>query len=471
MLFNTIQFAVFFAIVLVLYRELPPRWRNELLLGASLVFYALWIPAYLLLLVAAITVNYLLVRRMQTSRRPLLHLVASIVFTVGLLVYFKYAVLIADTLVPLLSPTFDMSRQVREVFLPLGISFYSFQIIALSVDVYRGRVRELPSFSRYALFVSFFPQLIAGPILRGNDFLPQLERGGLQDSVRTRRGLWLIASGLAKKVILADFFLAPFVNEIFDQPQLARAPFHLVATYAFAFQIYFDFSGYSDMARGLACLLGFELPLNFMEPYLSKNPAEFWQRWHITLSTWLRDYIFVPLGGVSRGARWAIPAFGTMLVGGLWHGAAWTFALWGAYHGLLLILHRGSAPLLRKVTPQGVTGRRLWTALSVVVTFHLMCVGLVIFRATSSEDARTILGSILWGSWAEGWPAMALGLVTLCMLLHGLERVLRLHLPEIQRVAATRWWGALAEGLAMGTIVALVIAVSGTGAEFIYFQF
>ena len=471
MLFNTLQFAVFFGIVLVLYRNSPSRWRNGVLLAASLVFYALWIPVYLLLLLAAITVNYLLVRRMQASRRPLLYLIASIAFTLGMLVYFKYAVLLASTLAPLLSPTFALSQEARQIFLPLGISFYSFQIIALSVDVYRGSLRELPSLSRYALFVSFFPQLIAGPILRGNDFLPQLERGGLQDSVRNRRGLWLIASGLVKKVILADFFLAPFVNEVFDQPQLARAPFHLIATYAFAFQIYFDFSGYSDMARGLACLLGFELPLNFMEPYLSKNPSEFWQRWHITLSTWLRDYIFVPLGGVSRGARWALPAFGTMLLGGLWHGAAWTFALWGAYHGLLLILHRGSTPLLRKIMPRGPTGSRLWTALSVVVTFHLMCVGLVIFRAASFGDARTILGSIAWGKWSEGWPAMALGLVILCMVLHVLERALRLRLPELQRIAATRWWGTLAEGLAMGAILAVVIAVSGSGAEFIYFQF
>ncbi|MBW2419057.1 MAG: MBOAT family protein [Deltaproteobacteria bacterium] len=471
MLFNTLQFAVFFGIVLLLYRELPARRRNGLLLGASLVFYALWIPAYLLLLVSAITVNYLLVRRIRSSARPMLPLIGSVAFTVGLLVYYKYAAMLADTLAPLLSPSIAISPEAREIFLPLGISFYSFQIIALSVDVYRGSVRELPSFGRYALFVSFFPQLIAGPILRGNDFLPQLERGGQRSGERNRRGLWLIASGLVKKVILADFLLAPFVNEVFDQPQLARAPFHLVATYAFAFQIYFDFSGYSDMARGLACLLGFELPLNFMEPYLSKNPSEFWQRWHITLSTWLRDYIFVPLGGASRGARWAIPAFGTLLVGGLWHGAAWTFALWGAYHGLLLILHRGCAPLLRKITPRGTTGRSLWSVLSVVVTFHLMCVGLVIFRAASFEDARTMLGSMLWGAWMDGWPAMAMALVLLCMLLHGLERILRLHLPAIQRLAATRWWGALAEGLAMGAIVALVIAVSGSGAEFIYFQF
>jgi len=316
MLFNTLQFAVFFAIVLVLYRNIPSRWRNGVLLAASLVFYALWIPVYLLLLLAAITVNYLLVRRMQTSRRPLLYLIASIAFTLTMLVYFKYAtllastlapLLLASTLAPLLSPTFALSEEARQIFLPLGISFYSFQIIALSVDLYRGSLRELPSLSRYALFVSFFPQLIAGPILRGNDFLPQLERGGLQDSVRNRRGLWLIASGLVKKVILADFFLAPFVNEVFDQPQLARAPFHLIATYAFAFQIYFDFSGYSDMARGLACLLGFELPLNFMEPYLSKNPSEFWQRWHITLSTWLRDYIFVPPGyATTSSCPWVV---------------------------------------------------------------------------------------------------------------------------------------------------------------------
>jgi alginate O-acetyltransferase complex protein AlgI len=471
MLFNTFQFAIFFGVLLLLYRSLPQKARNPLLLVASILFYSLWIPSYLLLLLADLVVNYALLRAMVRSARPKPYLVASIVFTLGLLGWFKYAALFLETVMPVLQGTFGWTPQVPELFLPLGISFYSFQIIALSVDTYRGSIPPVKSFSRYALFISFFPQLIAGPILRGREFLPQLEAGGEITAERNRRGVWLLASGLVKKVIFADFLLSTFVNDVFYIPEIGSAPFHLIAVYSFAFQIYFDFSGYSDMARGLACLLGFELPLNFMEPYLSKNPSEFWQRWHITLSTWLRDYIFVPLGGASRGARWALPAFGTMLVGGLWHGAAWTFALWGAYHGLLLILHRGSTPLLRKVMPRGPAGSRLWSALSVVVTFHLMCVGLVIFRAASFGDARTILGSIAWGNWSEGWPAMALGLVILCMALHVLERALRLRLPELQRIAATRWWGTLAEGLAMGAILALVIAVSGSGAEFIYFQF
>ncbi|MBW2419024.1 MAG: MBOAT family protein, partial [Deltaproteobacteria bacterium] len=274
MLFNTFQFVIFFGVLLLLYRSLPGSARNPLLLIASILFYSLWIPSYLLLLAVDLVVNYALLRAMVRSTRPKPYLVVSIVFTLGLLGCFKYAALFIESAMPALQGVFGWTPQVPELFLPLGISFYSFQIIALCVDTYRGSIEPVKRFSRYALFISFFPQLIAGPILRGYEFLPQLERGGQISAERTRRGLWLLASGLVKKVIFADFLLATFVDDVFYIPGVASAPFHLVAVYSFAFQIYFDFSGYTDMARGLACLLGFELPLNFMEPYLARNPSE-----------------------------------------------------------------------------------------------------------------------------------------------------------------------------------------------------
>lgn len=471
MLFNTIQFAIFFALVLALYRVSPSNRRNSLLLGASFIFYFLWIPAYLLLLLIDLAVNYVLMRSMLRSARPRLFLLASVGFTLALLGYFKYAAMFAETLLPILSTGFGWTPSVPDIFLPLGISFYSFQIIALNVDIYRRNIEPVESFGRYALFISFFPQLIAGPILRGHEFLGQLERGGTMNRARTRRGLWLISSGLVKKVLLADFLLAPFIDDVFALPEIGSAPFQLIAVYSFAFQIYFDFSGYSDIARGLALLFGFELPLNFEEPYLSKNPSEFWRRWHITLSRWLRDYIFVLASDGRSWLRGVGAVFITMFLGGLWHGAEWTFALWGVYHGVLLILHRICSRPLARIAPATGIRRKLWDGVCIAATFQMICLGLTIFRAASHADAMTILDHLVTGDYGSGWPAMQSGLVLLCVVLHFAERTIRLRLPHIHRVAENRWWGTLIEGMAMGAILALVIAASGSGGEFIYFQF
>ncbi|MCP4038527.1 MAG: MBOAT family protein [bacterium] len=471
MLFNTFQFAAFFTLVYVLYRASPSDRRGSLLLGASFVFYTLWIPAYFLLLLADLVVNFALMRAMHRSPRPGLLLGVSVAFTLGLLGVFKYAAMFVETLLPVLSSSFGWTPDLPDIFLPLGISFYSFQIIALQVDVYRRNAEPVETFSRYALFISFFPQLIAGPILRGHEFLGQLERGGEMTRQRNRRGLWLVASGLTKKVILADFLLAPYVDEIFATPEIGTTALQLIAIYSFAFQIYFDFSGYCDIARGLALWLGFELPGNFEEPYLSKDPAEFWRRWHITLSRWLRDYIFVPVSS-RRGGTGAVGAlFITMFLGGLWHGAAWTFALWGMYHGALLILHRVASPLLSRITPRAGVARLAWDGLCIFVTFQLICLGLAIFRAASFEDALAIYGTVLSFDFTSPWPAFQTTLVVLCIALHFAERVVRLRLPQIQTAVGERVFGPLVEGLAFGTIVALAIAASGSGGEFIYFQF
>jgi D-alanyl-lipoteichoic acid acyltransferase DltB (MBOAT superfamily) len=245
----------------------------------------------------------------------------------------------------------------------------------------------------------------------------------------------------------------------------------LIATYSFAFQIYFDFSGYSDIARGLALLFGFELTLNFEEPYLSKNPSEFWRRWHITLSRWLRDYLFVPLSDGPGAARAVGAVVVTMFLGGLWHGAQWTFALWGVYHGGLLILHRICSRPLTRIAPAAGFARKLWDGLCVAATFQMICVGLTIFRASTYDDALTILDGLASADYGDGWPAMQSGLVLLCIALHFGERTIRNRLPEIHRVSANHWAGRLLESVAMGAVVALVIAASGSGGEFIYFQF
>ena len=471
MLFNSIPFALFFAFVLISYKVAPPKRRNSVLLASSLIFYSLWIPSYLILLLVDLWVNYALMRAMVVSERPKIFLAASITFTLGLLGYFKYAALFIETLSPLLSSGFGWSPEIPRIFLPLGISFYSFQIISLSIDTYRRNIEAVSSFSRYALFISFFPQLIAGPILRGSEFLGQLELGGAMSRERNRRGLWLIASGLVKKIVFADFLLAPFVDHIFSTPDIGSAPFHLIAAYSFAFQIYFDFSGYSDMARGMALLLGFEIPMNFLEPYLARNPSEFWRLWHITLSRWLRDYLFT-LGGASRSRlRSARNLFLTMLLGGMWHGAAWTFALWGAYHGALLLLHRALVAPLSRLEPRGAFAKKLWHGLCVVVMFQLTCIGLIVFRSASFADAQDLYLSLFTSSYFEGWPVMQTTIVTLCIALHPIERRIRLALPGIHQSLATHTFGPLLEGLALGGIVAMALAASGSGGEFIYFQF
>jgi alginate O-acetyltransferase complex protein AlgI len=462
MLFNTAQFAVFLILVVLVHALLPRSWRNAWLLVASIVFYGLWIPVYLLLLLAILVVNYFFAIAIARGARPKLPLVASIIFTLGVLAYFKYWNFLLENLVWLIGP-----RPAAEVFLPLGISFYSFVIIALNVDLYR-RQMDLPKFSQYALFVTFFPHMIAGPILRGSEFLPQLELRGVYTQDRIRRGLWLIAGGLFKKVVMGDFLLAPFVNEVFARPGAASAPDHLLAAYSLAFQIYCDFSGYSDMARGMACLLGYELPLNFAEPYLSRNPAEFWRRWHMTLSRWLRDYLYIPLGGNRGGAvRTSANLMITMVLGGLWHGASWNFLIWGGLHGLLLIVHR----LIRGQHEELPLGFRLGDVVAIIATFHATTVLWIFFRASDFTASMSFLQALVAGDWNADWPLLQVIIVGSCLLAHILERMVVERSHEIILTTRRSWRFAVTEGVAFGAVLALAVLCNGTGAAFIYFQF
>jgi D-alanyl-lipoteichoic acid acyltransferase DltB (MBOAT superfamily) len=372
------------------------------------------------------------------------------------------------TVAPMLDGLFGIEPPVPEVFLPLGISFYSFQLLGLSIDTYRGQIEPIRDFRRYLLFIAFFPQLIAGPILRGHEFLPQLARGGEMTFDRTRRGLWLIGVGLFKKVVLADFLLSGFVNDAFGADLVASTPFLLIGLYSFAFQIYYDFSGYTDMARGMALLLGFELPLNFMEPYLARNPSEFWRRWHITLSRWLQDYLYIPLGG-NRGTAFFTyrNLMLTMLLGGLWHGASWNFVVWGAIHGAILVAHRRfGRPALPEDAPYG------WRdALKSLVLFQVVCLAWVFFRAETFSGAIEYIRLMAVSGNTIGWPVWQTSVVVFCASLHGLERIARRRAPALrERIDAAPVGGAL-EGLAFGLVFGLAVMVAGAGGEFIYFQF
>ena len=472
MLFVTFQFAFFFLALLLLLR-LSSRRRalgNPILLAASLLFYALWIPAYLPLLLATVGINYALLRGMTAceprSPRRRAYLTGSIVFTISLLLYFKYAAFLVESAFPFLAQLAG-AVPIPDVLLPLGISFYSFQIVSLAVDTYREDGPVIEGLSHYALYIAFFPQLIAGPILRGRELLPQLSAGAQPNSKRFRRGAWLLALGVTKKLVLADFLLAPFADSVFEMPGVANARFHWVALYAFAFQIYFDFSGYTDIARGLALWIGFELPENFHEPYLSRNPSEFWRRWHITLSRWLRDYLYIPLGGNrAGGSRSLLNLMLTMLLGGLWHGAAWNFVIWGGLHGLLLIVHRqwrAPGPSARPID---------WRdAPHIFLNFNFICLAWVFFRAPSLAEAGQFIAGMLGGGVGSGWPVLPTLVVVACAALHGLERWARLHGAALRAGANRRPWGPFLQAAGLGCIAGLAIAVAGAGNQFIYFQF
>jgi len=394
MLFNSLPFAVFLVTICLLLRALPPRSRPSLLLIASLLFYALWIPVYLLLLLFEIAVNYALLRGMLRSPRPRLWLTTSIVFSLGLLAVFKYTAFAIATAAPLLAHAFGTAPAVPEILLPLGISFYTFQMLGLAIDSYRRDFAPAPGLARYTLFIAFFPHFIAGPILRGRDLLPQLEHGIVFDSGKTHRGIWLLACGLAKKTIFADFLLAPFVDAVFAFPGVSTAPVHLVAAWAFAFQIYFDFSGYTDMARA--------------------------------------------------GASWC--------------GEACTACCSSC-------TARSSAGRLR--TDAALRWRDLP---KILLLFHATCLLWLFFRAATFADAWLFAHRLFTGNYAAPWPALPLATVLLCAALHPLERLARNRLPRLQR-ALGGTWGGLVEGLALGAILALALAVSGSGGEFIYFQF
>ena len=386
MLFNTLTFFALLALTLALYWMVPrQRVRLSFLFAASLIFYGYhhWPSVFLLL--GTIGFNYT-VGRAQAKRRSLGLLVTAIVTNLSLLFWFKYSSFIADNVNWALS-LFGTGLAVPTppVFLPLGISFFTFQVIAYQVDVYHSVVAPEPSLLRFAVFKSFFAQLIAGPIVRAKDFLPQLQARLRFDPALFHQGCWLVLAGLALKIGAADV-LAQFANEAFRNPAALTTVGAWTGLYAYAFQLYADFWGYSTMAVGLAALFGFVLPLNFDSPYAAVSLQEFWRRWHITLSVWFRDYLYIPLGGNRR--RRDLNLLLTMTVAGLWHGAGWPFVIWGFGHGLWLTTER-------HVPAFGPWANgRVARFLRMVIMFHGVCLLWVFFRAPSLGVATRILHAI-----------------------------------------------------------------------------
>jgi D-alanyl-lipoteichoic acid acyltransferase DltB (MBOAT superfamily) len=393
LLFNSLQYLVFLPVVFLLYWVTPHKLRVPLLLVASYLFYMSWKPIYGILIFGLTLGNFLLVPMIAKSvTRKKLWLgivVAANLITLGI---FKYAYFTVDTIKSGLAlGGIDWREPHLHIILPLGISFFVFEFIHYAVEVYRGKPL-VKNFLNFSLFASFFPTQIAGPIKRYQDFIPQLDIKSKFKWEYVDEGMQLILMGLAKKVLLADN-LALVAQAGFTHPeQFSSVDLWLIA-YAFAFQIFFDFAGYTDVARGSALLFGYKVPINFNLPYIASNVADFWHRWHISLSTWLRDYLFIPLGG-SRGGRFLTHRnlFITMALGGLWHGAATHFLVWGVYQGIVLIVHREYQHLLQKIgVPKSIIESKVYHVLSVILTFHVVCVGWVFFRADSVPIAMKML--------------------------------------------------------------------------------
>ncbi|MFA7231382.1 MAG: MBOAT family protein [Victivallaceae bacterium] len=398
MLFNSYIFIFcFLPVTLGLFYLFGARIRHQpaitLLIAASLFYYAWWNPPYLLLLLFSIFFNYILGALISAERKQLqkkILLIAGSALNLGLLIYFKYTCFILENV----NLVFDTSWSAGNIFLPLGISFYTFQQMAYLVDAYEGKTKEY-NFSHYCLFVTFFPQLIAGPIVHHHEMLKQFARKNIYafDSKRFAMGVTIFAIGLFKKVVIADN-LSKLAGEIFSYASASGSVTFLeawVGVLAYTFQLYFDFSGYSDMAIGLGNLFNIRLPLNFNSPYQSVNIVEFWRRWHMTLSRFLRDYVYIPLGGNRKGKfRRYFNLLLTMFLGGLWHGAGWTFVLWGVLHGLYLIINHGWITFRKKIGWPSKNSA-FGNFCAGTVTFLAVVVGWVFFRSNNFETAIRIL--------------------------------------------------------------------------------
>lgn len=471
MTFNSLQYLAFLPLVLAIYWRLPRRAQNLFLLGASYVFYSFWDWRFLGLLLLSTSVDYVtgtVLARTEGSEHRRWVLAVSILTNLGILGFFKYFNFFIDSAERLLGRAgIEVAPPLLQIALPVGISFYTFHGMSYTIDLYRRRIAPATSFVTFATFVSFFPQLVAGPIGRADFQLPQFERTRQRpDADGIIGALGLILLGLFKKVAIADA-VAPVASAAFADPGARGWPVLLLGAYAFSLQIYGDFSGYTDMARGSARLLAFELPPNFEQPYLSRNITEFWRTWHISLSSWLRDYLYVPLGG-NRGTRRTTyrNLFLVMLIGGLWHGAAWTFVAWGGLHGVLLAAHKWWSDRRRAVPD---TRARVPAWVLQLLTFHLVVALWVFFRAPSIGTALQYLAHLaqLRGGTAVNWDdallvAAALGLT---LLLDVGQRVARDDQLLHRLVPAAR-------GLAVGAMsLGILLFSGGTPVPFIYFQF
>ena len=472
MLFPTTTFALFFLIVLPLSwltMPWPHRWRPFIIV-ASYVFYAGWDWRYCFLLAGVTLWNQVLAVRIwrtqdRVRRKGLL--VIALIGDIGLLAYFKYYDFFVDSGDGLFGLVgLELPLELRSIVLPVGISFFTFMAISYVVDAYRGDFQPT-TLEKFAVYLSFFPHLVAGPIVRPGELIPQLDTPRDPRRVDTSRAFYLIATGLFKKVVIANYLAASIVDEVFAAPEQHSSLEILIATYAYAVQIYADFSGYTDIAIGIALLLGFSFPQNFDSPYAATSVQDFWRRWHMTLSRWLRDYVYIPLGG-NRGSLGFTyrNLMLTMLIGGLWHGAAWTFVVWGGLHGTALIVDHWRQRRPGYVPPTAST-RRLWV--SRFLTFQFVCFAWIFFRAESFSDAWAMITGLFTG-WGEASPLVTGG-VLLAILVGIGSQYLPPRVPALIMARFSRL-PVVAQAVVLAFALMLTSAMGPEGvAPFIYFQF
>ncbi|MEM6297130.1 MAG: MBOAT family O-acyltransferase [Bacteroidota bacterium] len=402
LLFTHLLFWLMFAVVLLVYQFIHRQItaRNAFLFFFSLYFYYMSSGWFFFLLVFSTLVDYYIgntIFKTEKKGKHLFWVTTSVIINLSVLAYFKYTFFFVDTVNNVLGteiPKADYLTQLLNLFLntglptdsiilPVGISFFTFQTISYSVDIYRGKLKPVDNLIDFAFYVSFFPQLVAGPIVRASEFVPQIRKTYYVSEEDFKRAIYLILVGLTKKILISDYISGNYVDRIFAEPLKHSGFENLMAVYGYSIQIYCDFSGYTDVAIGIALLLGFRLPLNFNSPYKATSITDFWRRWHISLSSWLRDYLYIPLGGNRKGrVRTYINLLLTMLLGGLWHGAAWRFVIWGALHGTALAIHKIWRETIGENDSESTGITRI---LMIFVTFHFVAFCWMFFRATSTE--------------------------------------------------------------------------------------
>jgi D-alanyl-lipoteichoic acid acyltransferase DltB (MBOAT superfamily) len=489
LLFTQAAFWIFFAFVVLFYQFYSSRifLRNAFLTLVSLYFYYKSSGFYFFLLILSTLIDYhigsAIYRSQNPSQRKTL-LILSLVSNLVLLGYFKYTFFFADTInslfglelkpVNLLAAFMNLlgdQMDTSDIFLPVGISFYTFQTMSYTIDIYRSKLKPVDNMLDFAFYVSFFPQLVAGPIVRAADFVPQIYKKFSLTVDEYNRAIFLIVNGLIKKILISDYLSVNFVDQVFSEPGRYSGFENLLATYGYSIQIYCDFSGYTDIAIGVSLLLGFRLNLNFNSPYKSVSITEFWRRWHISLSSWLRDYLYISLGGNRKGRiRTYINLLITMLLGGLWHGANLRFVIWGALHGLALALHKIYMELTQSEgQPETLLSRLFWG----LVTFHFVAFCWIFFRAEDLAKVQMMLYQI---GFNFGWPIVGSVCVAYWKAILIMALGFGVHLlPETIKEHVRREFYAMPDLVKAGSIMLIILLLyqirSAGFQPFIYFQF
>jgi alginate O-acetyltransferase complex protein AlgI len=469
LLFNSGFFLLLFTVFLWIYSRLSHTQRPKLVFVTlfSLYFYYKSSGIYFVLLIFAAVVDFTLAKLIYNTDNPRekkLFIALTLVINLGLLGYFKYTNFLYEAFCGVSGNEFKP----LDIFLPVGVSFFTFQSLSYTLDVYRGTLKPVDHILDYAFFVSFFPQLVAGPIVRAADFIPQMYKPTVVTQQMFGRAVFLIGCGLFKKAVISDYISINFVDRVFDAPTLYTGLENLFAVYGYALQIYCDFSGYSDMAIGIALLLGFHFNINFDSPYQSESITEFWRRWHISLSTWLRDYLYISLGGNRQGKiRTYLNLMITMLLGGLWHGASWRFMIWGGLHGAALGFHKW---MTEKITIPDTTA---WRCAGWLLTFHFVCFCWIFFRAADLETVGQVLTQIttnfnisILSDFISGYK-MVFVLMLIGYLLH--------FVPQTIEKQAEDWvtqMPLIAKAVCLTLVIVIVLQIKSAGVQpFIYFQF